>query len=488
MKTRDLISASARYGLADMLVVGVSGFLLLPLYTSTLTQAEFGAFVAIKTNIELINYAISLGLLSAVGRLYFDHCGDDGGRSYLASILWLFVAMTLVAATVFALFGDWIWNMMSPAIPWHPNIWFALLIAALTFTGGLGSLWLRMDQRVNAFVGVQLLAATTLSVAAVVALQWLNLGVPGLLGALAIGFIPGTLVLIARNGLRLVPRLRRDELAQSLHYGMPFMLGYLAYFVFNRFSLLTLQRHVGLEDVAIFGLSQQLALAITVTANSFAKTMQPAVFGASSEDAGEILRKSSRLFILLNFAVASGVIIFAREIVQLVAPASYLAGLPTLVIVLLAAYVYSLGLASNTAIEYYRRPHMSAGLAIIGATASVGLGLVLIPTYGMLGGAFAILCASLAATIAGYVIAWRLSGQSFFGEVTMVTLTLVPMAFAAVWDGWSDLGLVVTVIVKGIAVVSIFAALAAFYVPQRFTRAITLARQALGERLRVLRH
>lgn len=476
MRIRQLLTASALYGVADMLVLGVSGFLLLPLYTHALSQSEFGAYVIVKANIELIGYLIQFGLLSAVGRLYFDHRGGGDPRRYMNSILMFFVLVIAGAAAIAAGAGDPLWRLVSPTTPSHPYLWYALGVAALTLTAGLGSLWLRLDNRVNAFVGLQVTAAATVTVAAFVSLEVLHLGLPGLLAAFAIGYLPATLMLLWRIGRDLAPRIRGADLLPSLHYGLPFAVSYIAFFILNRFSVLTLQRHVSLEDIAIFGLAQQLALVIAVVSQSFGKAMQPAVFGATPEAAPEILRRSSRLFILLIFGVASGTVMFASEIIRIVAPAGYLSGLQVLLLLLVASFVYSLNLVSNTALEYHRRPRISAMVSVMGAIMSVVLGLALIPPYGLIGGAIATLGAYVTMTLFSHIMAWRISGQSYFGELAMVTAALVGMALLAAWPGWSGMHVLVAGAVKLAIVAAAFVVLAAVYVPNRFRQAVARIR------------
>ena len=476
MRIRQLLTASALYGVADMLVLGVSGFLLLPLYTHALSQSEFGTYVIVKANIELIGYLIQFGLLSAAGRLYFDHRGGGDPRRYMNSILMFFVVVAAGAAAIAAGAGEPLWRLVSPSTPAHPYLWYALGIAALTFTAGLGSLWLRLDNRVNAFVTLQIIAAAAVTVAAFVSLEILHLGLPGLLAAFAIGYLPATAILLWRIGGDLAPRIRRADIAPSLHYGLPFAVSYIAFFILNRFSVLTLQRHVSLEEIAIFGLAQQLALVITVASQSFGKAMQPAVFGATPEAAPEVLRRSSRLFILLIFGAASGAVMFASEIIRIVAPAGYLSGLHVLLMLLVASFVYSLSLVSNTALEYHRRPRTSAAMSVLGAVMSVVLGLALIPPFGLTGGAIATLGAYVTTTLFSHIMAWRITRQSYFGELAMVTLALAGMALLAAWDGWSGMHILIAGAIKLAIVGAVFAGLAALYVPNRFRQAVARLR------------
>jgi O-antigen/teichoic acid export membrane protein len=470
MRIRQLLTASALYGLGDMLVLGVGGFLLLPLYTRTLSQAEFGGYIVVKTNIELVGYLVCFGLLSAVGRVYFDHRAAGEPRRYMNSILMFFLMVVTLAAAAFIGTGDSMWRLVSPSIPSWPYLWYALGVAALTFTAGLGSLWLRIDQQVGAFVGLQLVAAVVLAVTAFVNLEILHLGLPGLLAALAIGYLPATLSLIWRIGVDFRPRFRRTDIGPSLQYGMPFAVSYIAYFILNRFSLLTLQWHVTLEDVAIFGLAQQLALVINICSQSFGKAMQPAVFGATPDKAPGILRRSSRLFILLIFGAASGAVMFAGEIVRIVAPSRYHSGVEVFLVLLIAAYVHSFSLVSSTVLEYHRRPRASAAMSVLGAIMSVVLGLVLIPSLGLIGGAIAILGANTTTTVSGHILAWRISGQSYVREILAATAALVCMALVSAWQGWNSMSIIQAGAIKLAVVGAAFAGMAALCIPGLFVQ------------------
>ena len=72
-KSHALLRTTLIYGVGDVIVLAVGGFLLLPLYTRTLSQHDFGIYVVIRANVEIFTYLLYLGLPSAAGRLYFDH-------------------------------------------------------------------------------------------------------------------------------------------------------------------------------------------------------------------------------------------------------------------------------------------------------------------------------------------------------------------------------------------------------------------------------
>ena len=470
MNIRQLLTASALYGVADMLVLAVGGFLLLPLYTRTLSQSEFGTYVIIKANIEILTYVLYFGLLSAMVRVYFDYKRTGQQREYINSVLMFFLLVVVVAGAILAFWGDAAWHLLSPTTPSRPYIWYSLAIAAASFTAGLGSSWFRLDERVKAFVTLQVVAATVLTVFAFICLVVLKLGLTGLLMALVIGYVPASAVLLYRLGNKFRPVVRHTHIMESLYYGVPFAVGYIAYFILNRFSMLTLQHYVAVDQIAIFGLAQQLSILVSIVSQSFGKAMQPAVFGADPAQAPEILRRSSKLFILLIFGVTSFVVMFAHEIISIAATKSYMSGYNVLLILLVASFVYSLGLVSDTTLLYFRRPRTSAAMSIVGAVMSVVFGLLLIPRYHLMGGAIATFGAYFVMTLLSHVMAYRLTRQSYFGQMAVVFVAACMLAVVAAWPGWQNIGLFLSVGVKFIIIGFVFAIIFAIYAPKGFPK------------------
>ena len=130
MDTRRLLSVTVLYGAADVAVMAVGGFLLLPLYTRTLTQAEFGTYVAVKANVEIFTYLVCLGLPSAVSRVYFDHRQAGQQVAYISSVLLFFALCLAVLLAGMAAWGAQFWSLLSPTTPASPYLAFSIGLAA----------------------------------------------------------------------------------------------------------------------------------------------------------------------------------------------------------------------------------------------------------------------------------------------------------------------------------------------------------------------
>ena len=380
-------------------------------------------FVIVKANVEIISCVLHLGLVSAVARVYFDLRKAGQQAAYINSVLLFFGLIALLALGLFAAGGEQVWALLSPGVPAQPYMWLALAISVLAFASSLGTTWLRLEDRVRAFALVQVASAALLVLATTLALVVWRGGLPGLLLALLSSSVLGTLLLPRLLGGALRWRIHWPHVRATLRYSLPIVTGLLAYFVLNRISTLILQRHVGLSDIAVFGLAQQLAMLVGIAGTAFGKAMQPAVFRAEAGEFSALMRRSTRSFLLLMTGVTSLVLLFATDIIALLAPSSYQSGHGVLRLLVVASFIYSVSLLSDTALLYHRRPKASAAVSVAGAALSVVLGLVLIPRWGLIGAAWTITLAFLGLTLIGHAVARRVSGLS----------TLLPFAAALAW-------------------------------------------------------
>jgi len=429
--TRRLLSSTALYGIADIAVMAVGGFLLLPLYTRTLSQGEFGMFVAIRANTEILTYVLYFGLPSAVARVYFDHKRLGQQREYLASIVTFFAVVLAVVGVTLWLWGASLWSLLSPTTPVHPYLAFSVAIAAVGFPPANPTMWLRLESRALAMVAVQLGASLVLAALAVLALVVLKQGLPGLMFALLASTASSAAVLPWLFGRGFRPVIRRAHIVESLHYAIPILVGYIAYFVLNRLSTLILQRYVPVEQVAVFGLAQQLSMIVAIAGTSFGMALQPAVFSADASQVRDIVTRTGRILLLLMFGVTSALVLFAHEIFALIAPKSYGEGYQILLILMVANFTNAFTLMSDTALLYYRRPKTSVAVSVFGAIVSVVLGLWLIPLYQLHGAALSVVGAFAARMLVSHWMAWRVTGYQSLAPMAAALAAISLLAWAA---------------------------------------------------------
>lgn len=463
MDTRKLLSNAVLYGLADAIVLVVGGFLLLPLYTRTLSQAEYGVYVIVRANTEIFTYLLYLGLPSAVARVYFVYKKTSQQFAYLSSVVMFFLLCLAGSGLVLMVAGPALWGALSPTTPVNPYLTFSVAISAAGFFGAIATMWLRMEGRAAAFAGVQVCAALVLAAVATVNLVVFKSGLPGLMLALLISASCSAMVLPVLFRHRFHPAIRWEHITISMRYALPTLVGYIAYFVLNRINTVILQRHVDVDQIAIFGLSQQLATMVTIAATAFAMAMQPAVFGADADKMVSLLARSAKILLALILALTTTLLIFGTEIFTLVAPKTYHGGYEIMLILLIANFVNSFNQISNTALLYHHRPKTSAAISIVGAILAAGLGAWLIPLFQLYGAALGSLGAIGLMTLLSHWMARRSTGFSYFGSIVATCAGVVALAVFSVWLGQRHIPLSVLLPLKSGLCILIFAIIYLFY-------------------------
>lgn len=447
MDTRRLLSSAALYGLADMAALAVGGFLLLPLYTRSLTQTEFGQFVAVRTNIDILTYLLQFGLPSALGRLYFDHKKLGTERQYISAIICFFALLLMSTCALLAIFGPRIWGWLSPAVPTMPYLPLSIAIAAVSFFSAISVIWLRVEGRAVAVVSLQLASAMLIALVASMALGVFHSGMTGILLALLAGsaLSAAALPVLLRTDFRLA--LPRKVLMETLHYAVPILVGYIAYFLLNRASTLILQHHVPPKELAVYGLAQQLSMIVGIACSSFGMALQPAVYMADADQVPRMIHRATRILMLLTLAVCAAIMLFSREIFAIVAPRGYEGGQRLLIIMVVANFTNTFTLMSDTVLLYHRRPKISVAVSIFSAAAATLLGLYLIPLHQNTGAAVAICGAFMVRMVTSQLCARQLTGQSHF---LLMTVSIAALSLLGVCTTYLPaLDLSIAVIVAG---------------------------------------
>lgn len=436
------------YGFGDVIVLAVSSFLLMPLYTRVLSQADYGIYLITKTNTDILIYLMHFGLISAVGRLYFEYRKKNEHYQYLSSVLLFYLIVAVIISVIVLFSGQYLWHLLSPNVPAYPYIWFCLAIAGFGFFTHFTAILLRVEEKASLFVVVQVASALLLLGIVMYNLVVVRMELTGVLYAQVISAICTATVLPVLFWKKFTLKLKIEHISESLHYAVPIVVGYCAYFVLNRISMIILQRFVPVEQVAIFGLGQQLAMIVTLASNAFAKSLQPMIFAAEHTDVGRYIDKSGRLYLLLMSCLANVAILFASDILRIAAPAKYSEGYYIFITLLIANFIYSASFISDTVLLYFRYPMTSVIVSLFGGLLSLLINMLLIPRYQLYGAAFSILLAFCGVLSAGFFVTRNLIQHSNLRYILcLLPLTALVTTFA-IWLRDNGPGLIVSLGIK----------------------------------------
>jgi O-antigen/teichoic acid export membrane protein len=362
-----------------------TAFVLIPLYTTRLSTAQYGLVDLAGTVLNLALVAAALGVPAAINKCLHRDCPDEASRRRLLGTVSLF---TLAAALVLGGAAWWAQAPLSRLIFPGPDglmatrytiIWLTLAqCAQIPFE------YLRASGRSHWYVGLslsQLVAQTTCTVILVVQRGW---AVEGVLA----GNIAGLAVVNVLGGLALLPRadwgIDRHLLRALTSYGLAMVPVFVSGWIVNLSDRFFLSAWAGLSALGVYSLGYKFgALLDLLLVMPFQRAWTPIFFRMSHDaDAPETLsRVATYLGAALSFA-ALGVSLAVPPFLRLGAGKDFRgAG----AIVPLVCFAYILGGLANcfgNGLIVAERVRLIAAYAGLAAAAKLVFSALLIPWGG----------------------------------------------------------------------------------------------------------
>ena len=404
---------SAVYGLGG-LVSRILAVLLLPLYTKYLTPADYGRIETLIAASAVLVIVLRMGISTAFFRFYFD-ARDDARRTLVVrTCFWFTMTMATAGLVVGVVLAPEIARLLH--IGPHANLVRAAAVglwAQMNYEQ-LTSLF-RVEERSLAFVQasiVNLLVTVGATVLLVVVLD------EGAIGVI-VGNFTGTLTvyaaLLVYRRYQLGLQFDRGLLRAMNRFGMPLVPAALALWAINFVDRWLIAIFKDQAEVGVYSVAVRIASAVIFLLIAF-RTAWPA-FAYSIEDDTMARRTYSYVLTYVVYvtcwtSLALGVL--APWLVHLLArnPAFYRAS-DAVALLAFSGAAYAgytvLAIGSGRA----RRTQGNWVVAGVAAAVNVGLNVVLIPAYGMVGAAIATLAAYVVLFAAMYLYAHRVYPVSY---------------------------------------------------------------------------
>jgi O-antigen/teichoic acid export membrane protein len=413
MTLRSLARGSLIYSVGFVLP-RVGTFLLLPIYVSVLTTAEYGAVALVVSVAQLVAALLRLGLDGALMRMHFE--GED--RTRQDRLLATVATMTLLVATVGAGLATLLaWAFFEVLFAGLEFIPYGLIAAVLSFTVTFqylpATVYRAREQpeRFLAFTGGTFLitAATTLALLLIV-----PLGVVGaLLGQVAGGVfvVAVSIVLMLRAG---GPALDERLARRALGFGLPLVPHTLFGWVLNVSNrwllglLLPMSAIQARSAIGIYSLAYQLAYAIDLIAQSFNAAWVPFYYRYGDTPQARGIHRETTTLVVTGFGLLAALLaIHAQLIVAVIARPEFAPAADLVPILAVAFLAHAFYIAVVTVLFHARQTAVLPLVTGASALVSVGTSVALIGVVGVVGAAWSTLLAFVFMAAATYVVARR---------------------------------------------------------------------------------
>ena len=452
---KKLVSQTAIYGLSS--VIGrLLNFLLVPLYTGIFAPEEYGVLSELMVVVAFAMVVLTYGFETAF--FHFTNKENDsekvlstGFTSLLtSSLLFLFIASN---------HSQNIANLLH--VPEHPNfinwlVWILVLDVLTT----LPFAKLRVCDRAWRFAFIRLTNITVniglnlffyllcpYLLKQEIALEIIN-GIydPNVgIGYIFISNLIAScvmLILLSPEIFKLKFSFDFQIWKKMIKYGFPLLIGGLAYVTNEMVDRLLLEyllpADTATAQVGIYSACYKVAIFMSLFIQAFRFGAEPFFFAqAQKKDAKKQYEIVMRYFIAFTAFIFLSINVFIDIIKHFIQDEAYHAGLDVVPILLLANLF--LGMYYNLSVWYKvsEKTRFGAYLSVAGATITVGLNILLIPTMSYMGSAWATLICYASMCMMSYVFSRRHYPISYNWKYILFYM-ISALSLFYIWTLWHD--------------------------------------------------
>jgi O-antigen/teichoic acid export membrane protein len=384
---------SVIYGLGGI-VSRILAVLLLPLYTSYLSPADYGRIETLVAGAAVLVILLRMGISSAFFRFYFDSKDRAHRLVVVRTSFWFTIGMATLGLVVVELLAGSISSVLF-GTGTHADLVRAAAVgiwAQMNYEQ-LTSLF-RVEERSVAFVLASLANIVITVGATVLLVVALDKGPLGVL----VGNFTGTLcvyvALVAYRREQLGLQFDRKLLRAMNRFGLPLVPSALALWVTNFSDRFFLVKLADAHEVGLYSIGVRIASAVVLLLTAF-RTAWPA-FAYSIEDDAEA-RRTYGFVLTYLIAVVSWLSLtlglLAPWIVRLLTTPSFYDGERVVAPLAFAGAAQAGYVVVAIGIGRVRRTQFNWVVTGAAAALNVVLNLILIPPYGMMGAAIATVAA-----------------------------------------------------------------------------------------------
>lgn len=330
----------AIYGFSSILSK-VAAVFLMPLYTNTLTQKEYGVMALVIACKGIIDLISNLNIHTGISRDYYEEGIDR--KSLISTGFWSILLFSFVIFLGIYLFRSF-WINQVLGIEGYEMVFFfmALSIPSGSLLSYFSILARFRNQPVKYAIGslLQVLVQIGLSVYCVLMLQ---IGVVGIFIAIFIAEAIGILYFGFLNLTELDFRFDRIILKRALLFSLPTLPAILAGWVDNSLGQLMVGKFISIEGLGVYSIAVQLVSVFTLVSIALNNVWYPYTYENYKKP--DFQTQSARLFeivayILLFITLNLGLL--SKDIVIILANPGYLDAAQYLTLLCFSSAMYLL--------------------------------------------------------------------------------------------------------------------------------------------------
>ncbi len=366
--------------------VRASGFVLIPLYTYSLSLADFGVLATLLVTIQMMTLLMGMGTDKGFLRFASEHQERGLLGGLLGTTLAINCAGALTVTALCLLLSPFFARILNT-----PDVTVCLLLACgVAFAQALFDrtvIYFRAKNQAAKFLMTTVPVLLLLIGANVFYLVIFHQGVKGALQALILAYGTVWIVVFLSLARKIRLSVSLDISKRLLHFSLPLVSAQAAGFAMDMFAVYFLGYFAGQEEVAIYSLGYKIAqVAVMVCILPFQLAYEPFVYANLGDS--EVRSTVPRLltYLLVAYAiVSSGLAYLTRPILAIAAPPEYYAAYQVVLFMLPASGFVGVYYVAESLLGIAHKTWLAGGIITFSTLVALSLYYSLIPAWGIYG-------------------------------------------------------------------------------------------------------
>ncbi len=391
-------------------------FLMVPLFTNTLSKDEFGIYVLWISYIVLASPFFLLGHNSAIIRFYAASDDERERRTIFSTSFWTVLFVSSVLSVIGLLFAPplsrWLFDaQVTPAVTWY--LFGVLFFDALNL---LGLNLLKAENRAMSFALISILTGLAIPILTIYLIVYLKMGVEGVLLATLFVTILKFIILWPIAFQKRIQLVFSVTIFKELtHFGLPFIPTILGASLMVSLDRIFLKYFFDTATAGVYGAGCRIAMVLSLLIKAFQFAWEPFIASSYQEkDAPVLYGKIFTYFALITTLFFVFMTLFVQDIVRLnfgkytFLGKEYFESISIIPVIMLGSLFYGFFLNFIPGVYVRKKSIYFPVITGIAALINLVLNWLLIPVYAMQGAAWSTVVAYLIMMIGMYLVNQRL--------------------------------------------------------------------------------
>lgn len=404
-----LLKHSSVYGLGSVVGQALS-FFLLPLYTRYLTPADYGVMALVDVARGLIGLVISLGLVNALARFYYEYEEEKERNLVISTAYWVVFAIIICSLPLVWYLASILSGLLFHISEYTKLFQVALLSLLFGLLVDLGMDYLRVRAQSVRFVQITFVRMGFVISCNIYFIVFLQVGVIGIfysnLFSSVIFSVFLTVTVLRKTGFSF-SRVRATEM---IHYSFPLIFSNIFRVIVNESDKLFINYFFSPFETGIYSIAQKVGTSLHVLITSpFLQAYLPRRFQIMKQQNAK--EEYVNIFDYYLLAICtSGLLlsIFSREIIIIMTSREYYAAAGYIPAIVLSMIIFGMKYHFEIGIVIEKKTKFIAYINGLSCAVNILINWLLIKRFGIPGAIISVNISYLLTTILNLAVTQRL--------------------------------------------------------------------------------